>query len=109
RRCHYNDRHAEHVVRLALDLFRGTRPLHNLSNSDGELLEFAALLHDIGFHISSSKHHKHTAYLIANTELKGFTADEITLLSQVARYHRKTTPKESHDPFGKLAPEMKQR
>jgi exopolyphosphatase/guanosine-5'-triphosphate,3'-diphosphate pyrophosphatase len=109
RRCQVNQAHSEHVARLALDLFRGTRQLHNLSNSDGELLEFAALLHDIGFHIASSKHHKHTAYLIANTEMKGFSAEEVTLLSQVARYHRKATPKDTHDPFGKLSAALQNR
>jgi exopolyphosphatase / guanosine-5'-triphosphate,3'-diphosphate pyrophosphatase len=103
RRCNADRAHAEHVARLALDLFRGTRPLHNLPNSDGELLEFASLLHDIGFHVASSKHHKHAAYLIENNELKGFTADEIQLLAQVARYHRKATPKETHEGFGKLS------
>jgi len=109
RRYQVNFAHAEQVARLALDLFRGTRTLHNLPNSDGELLEFASLLHDIGFHISSSKHHKHGAYLIANTEMKGFTTDEVTLLSQVVRYHRKATPKESHDPWGKLSQPLRQR
>ena len=109
RRCQVNQPHAEHVARLALDLFRGTRPLHNLPNADGELLEFAALLHDIGFHIAPSKHHKHAAYLIANTELKGFTADEVQVLAQVARYHRKATPRDSHENYGKLSPETKRR
>jgi exopolyphosphatase/guanosine-5'-triphosphate,3'-diphosphate pyrophosphatase len=107
RRCHANPEHAEQVARLSLDLFRGTRPLHDLSNSDGELLEFAALLHDIGFHISSKGHHKHAAYMIANTDLKGFSADEVQLLSQVARYHRKATPRDSHEPFSKLPPTLK--
>jgi exopolyphosphatase/guanosine-5'-triphosphate,3'-diphosphate pyrophosphatase len=109
RRYQVNMPHAEQVGRLALDLFRGTRTLHNLPNSDGELLEFAALLHDIGFHIASSKHHKHGAYLVANTEMKGFTSEEITLISQVIRYHRKSTPKASHEPYGKLAQEMQRR
>jgi exopolyphosphatase/guanosine-5'-triphosphate,3'-diphosphate pyrophosphatase len=109
RRFQTDRAHSEHVARLALDLFRGTRSLHDLPNSDGELLEFATLLHDIGFHISSSKHHKHAAYLIANTEMKGFSPDEVVLLSQVARYHRKATPKDSHEPFGKLQPEMQRR
>jgi exopolyphosphatase/guanosine-5'-triphosphate,3'-diphosphate pyrophosphatase len=109
RRYQANLTHAEQVARLALDLFRGTRSLHNLPNADGELLEFASLLHDIGFHIASSKHHKHGAYLIANTEMKGFMPDEVTLLSQIIRYHRKATPKVSHDPFGKLQPELQTR
>lgn len=109
RRCLTNAVHAEHVARLALDLFRGTRALHALPNADGELLEFAALLHDIGFHIAPSKHHKHAAYLIANAEMRGFSAEEVQLLSQVARYHRKATPKETHDPYGKLPAPLKER
>jgi exopolyphosphatase/guanosine-5'-triphosphate,3'-diphosphate pyrophosphatase len=109
RRCQVNWPHAEHVARLALDLFRGTRPLHNLPNADGELLEFASLLHDIGFHVASAKHHKHAAYLIENAELQGFTAEEIQVLAQVARYHRKSTPKESHEGYSKLSVKDRQR
>jgi exopolyphosphatase/guanosine-5'-triphosphate,3'-diphosphate pyrophosphatase len=109
RKCNYNVGHCDQVARLALDLFRGTRPLHDLPNSDGELLEFAALLHDVGFHIAASKHHKHGAYLIENAELQGFTADEIQVLAQTVRYHRKATPKETHAPFAALAPASKQK
>jgi exopolyphosphatase/guanosine-5'-triphosphate,3'-diphosphate pyrophosphatase len=107
RRCNANQAHAEHVARLALDLFRGLRPLHQLPNADGELLEFAALLHDIGFHIAASKHHKHGAYLIENADLQGFTTDEIQALAQAVRYHRKATPKEAHAPFAALTPALK--
>ncbi len=102
RRCQVNRSHASHVARLSLDLFRGTRPLHNLPNADGELLEFAALVHDIGFHIAGAKHHKHAAYLIENADLQGFSDEEIHVLAQVCRYHRKATPKESHEPFAAL-------
>ncbi len=102
RRCQVNQAHSEHVARLALDLFRGTRPLHNLPNSDGELLEFASLLHDIGIHISVSKHHKHSYYLITNTDLSGFQPDEILILGLIARYHRKSTPKETHEEWKRL-------
>jgi exopolyphosphatase / guanosine-5'-triphosphate,3'-diphosphate pyrophosphatase len=101
--------HAAHVAKLALDLFRGLRPLHGLANADGELLEFAALLHDIGFHIAASKHHKHGAYLIENAELQGFGADEIALLGQTVRYHRKATPKESHALYAALPAGTKQK
>jgi exopolyphosphatase/guanosine-5'-triphosphate,3'-diphosphate pyrophosphatase len=83
--------------------------LHSLPNADGELLEFAALLHDVGFHIAASKHHKHTAYLIENAELQGFSAEEIQVLAQIARYHRKATPKESHEGWAKLSERNKQR
>jgi exopolyphosphatase/guanosine-5'-triphosphate,3'-diphosphate pyrophosphatase len=109
RRCQANPQHADHVARLALDLFRGTRPLHNLPNSDGELLEYAALLHDIGFHIAASKHHKHAAYLIENTELSGFSTDEVQILANVTRYHRKATPKDAHEGFARLGSQQKER
>jgi exopolyphosphatase/guanosine-5'-triphosphate,3'-diphosphate pyrophosphatase len=109
RKCHYQVAHAEHVARLALDLFRGTRPLHDLPNSDGELLEFAALLHDVGYYIAASKHHKHGAYLIENADLAGFSAEEVQVIAQVVRYHRKSTPKEAHAPFAALPPAMKQK
>jgi exopolyphosphatase/guanosine-5'-triphosphate,3'-diphosphate pyrophosphatase len=109
RRCHANQPHSEQVARLALDLFRGLRPLHTLANADGELLEFAALLHDIGFHIAASKHHKHSAYLIENAELQGFTADEIQTLAQTVRYHRKATPKEGHPGYAALPAAGKQK
>lgn len=91
--------HAQQVTRLSLDLFRGLRPLHGLPNADGELLEFAALLHDCGFYIAASKHHKHGQYLIENMGLQGFQPGEIALLAQTVRYHRKSTPKDTHAPF----------
>jgi exopolyphosphatase/guanosine-5'-triphosphate,3'-diphosphate pyrophosphatase len=109
RRCGVHMGHAEQTARLALDLFRGMRVLHGLPNADGELLEFATLLHDIGYHISPSKHHKHGEYLIANHDMKGFSAEEIAMLAQVVRYHRKATPKEGHEAFGRLAPAIKRK
>jgi len=102
RRCQAREQHAQHVGRLALDLFRGLRPLHGLANSEGELLEFAALLHDIGFYIAASKHHKHAQYLVENVGLSGFTVEEIKILAQCVRYHRKATPKDTHEGFTQL-------
>ncbi|MBL9004173.1 MAG: Ppx/GppA family phosphatase [Myxococcales bacterium] len=109
RRTQAREPHAYHVARLSLDLFRGLRPLHGLPNADGELLEFAALLHDIGFYIAPSKHHKHGQYLIENVGLAGFTPDEISLLSQTVRYHRKSTPKDTHEAFAKLSDSLRRR
>ncbi len=109
RRCHVDVKHAEQVAHLALDLFRGTRPLHSLPNSDGELLEFSALLHDIGYHIAPSKHHKHGAYLIENVGLEGFLPEEVQLLSSLVRYHRKATPREGHEPYGRLPEKQRER
>ena len=109
RRCQVNQVHAAHVAKLALDLFRGTRPLHNLPNSAGELLEFATLLHDVGIHISVSKHHKHSYYLITNTDLAGFSPEEILVIGCIARYHRKATPKDTHEEWKRLGDRQRER
>lgn len=109
RRTEVREPHAQHVARLALDLFRGLRPLHGLPNADGELLEFAALLHDIGFYIAASKHHKHGQYLIENIAMPGFSDDEIHVLAQTVRYHRKSTPKEGHEDFAALAEPLRRK
>lgn len=109
RRAHVLQPHADHVTRLALDLFRGLRPLHGLPNADGELLEYAALLHDVGHYIAASKHHKHGQYLIENTGLLGFTEEEITTLALVVRYHRKSTPKDAHVPYAGLSEPLKRK
>ncbi len=109
RRCSVHEGHAEQVARLALDIFRGTRLLHGLPNADGELLEFAALLHDVGYHISPSRHHKHGEYLISNYDMKGFDKDEVAVLAQVVRYHRKATPKQDHSGWSALPPALRRK
>jgi len=68
---------------------------HGLRPIDRELLEYAALLHEIGKHVSYQGHHKHTYYLIRHAGLKGFTGDQIAELANVARYYRKSPPEQS--------------
>ncbi|HEY1686167.1 MAG TPA: Ppx/GppA phosphatase family protein [Tepidisphaeraceae bacterium] len=102
RRCNWHRGHAEHVTQLALQLFDQTRSLHGLTPIERELLEYAALLHDIGWHISGKSHHKHSMYLILNGDLKNFTKEEIGILACVARYHRKSLPKASHPHYSTL-------
>jgi len=101
-RCHYSAEHAGQVARLALSLFDQTRGTHGLSDRHREWLEYAALLHDIGVHISYDRHHKHTCYLIKNGELRGFEPDEIETIALVARYHRRATPDLRHDDYASL-------
>jgi exopolyphosphatase/guanosine-5'-triphosphate,3'-diphosphate pyrophosphatase len=71
-RCLYDETHARHVAGLAVSLFDQTSHLHGLGAPARDLLEYAALLHDIGHHISYPGHHKHSYYLIKNGELRGF-------------------------------------
>ncbi len=99
RRCATNEGHAHRVARLALELFDQTQPLHGLGAEDRELLEYAALLHDVGEHVSTTGHHKHGAYLIRHAQLRGFTPAEVQLLAALARWHRRGEPKLGDD-FG---------
>jgi exopolyphosphatase/guanosine-5'-triphosphate,3'-diphosphate pyrophosphatase len=101
-RCAHDDRHARHTARLALALFDGTRPRHGLGAAERELLEYAALLHDIGHHISYPAHHKHSYYLIKHGDLHGFEPAEIETVACVARYHRRGRPRKTHAGYGGL-------
>jgi exopolyphosphatase/guanosine-5'-triphosphate,3'-diphosphate pyrophosphatase len=93
RRCNAPEAHSRHVARLALELFDQTAELHGLGSTDRELLEYAALLHDIGEHVSPTGHHRHSAYLIRHGQLRGFDPAEIQLLEALARWHRRGDPK----------------
>src|SRR3954452_328437 len=101
-RCGYWAEHAQHVARLALSMFDQTRSVHGLTDREREWLEYAALLHDIGVHISAARHHPDSYYLIKNGDLRGFAPQEIEVMALIARYHRQATPKKSHDGYGDL-------
>lgn len=96
-------RHAEHVKNLSLRLFDDLALLHGYADKERELLEAAALLHDVGYHIGAEQHHKHSEYIIRNSAMPGFTNDETELIANVARYHRKSHPKKKHENFAKLS------
>ena len=99
RRCNTHEQHARQVAKLALELFDHTQELHELGSDDRELLEYAALLHDIGEHVSTTGHHKHGAYLIQHGHLRGFDPGDVQLLAALARWHRRGDPRPG-DEFG---------
>ncbi len=101
-RCRYWPEHSQHVARLAVALFDQTRAIHGLTDREREWLEYAAILHDIGVHISYEGHHKHSYYLVKNGDLRGFEPDEIEAIALAARYHRQATPKRKHEGFREL-------
>jgi exopolyphosphatase/guanosine-5'-triphosphate,3'-diphosphate pyrophosphatase len=101
-RCGYWSEHAQQVARLALSLFDQTRSVHALTEREREWLEYGALLHDVGVHISYDRHHRHSYYLIKNGDLRGFDPREIEVIALLARYHRQATPKKSHEGYGDL-------
>jgi exopolyphosphatase/guanosine-5'-triphosphate,3'-diphosphate pyrophosphatase len=102
-RCNYWSEHARQVARLALAIFDQTRSVHALGEQERSWLEYGALLHDIGVHISYERHHRHSYYLIKNGDLRGFDPQEIEVIALVARYHRQATPKKSHEGYGDLS------
>ena len=101
-RCGYWSEHAQHVARLALAIFDQTRSVHGLGDRERDWLEYGALLHDIGVHISYERHNRHSYYLIKNGDLRGFDPQEIEAIALIARYHRQGTPKKSHEGYGDL-------
>jgi exopolyphosphatase/guanosine-5'-triphosphate,3'-diphosphate pyrophosphatase len=103
RRYGYEERHALQVADLAEKIFDQIAPLYNLKRHWRTLLSAAALLHDVGYHISHESHHKHSFYLIKHSEITGFTEPEKLLIANTARYHRGSMPKESHTEFMKLS------
>ena len=106
-RCSYARDHSRQVARLALELFDQTQPAHRLDSRAREWLEYAALLHDIGVHISHARHHKHSYYLIKNGDLRGFEPEEVEVMALVTRYHRRGQPKRSHDGYAQLGSEAR--
>ena len=97
-------RHNLQTARLALRLFDVTASLHGLGTREREWLDYAALLHDIGYSIHYRGHHKHAYYLITNAVLDAFDQREVEVIAHVARYHRGAAPKASHPTFAALKP-----
>jgi exopolyphosphatase / guanosine-5'-triphosphate,3'-diphosphate pyrophosphatase len=105
RRCGYREEHAEQVAQLSLSLFDQTRELHRLGEEERSLLHAAAMLHDVGAFVSYNRHHKHSYYLLYHADLPGFTDRERELIATIARYHRRSSPKDRHEEFQRLTPE----
>lgn len=101
---HENVAHINRATDLALQLFDGLQPVHRLTTADRDLLEAAGLLHNVGLFVSHAAHHRHSYYVIRNTDqLVGFTDREVELIAQIARFHRKSEPKARHAEFQALS------
>jgi exopolyphosphatase / guanosine-5'-triphosphate,3'-diphosphate pyrophosphatase len=103
RRCDWHRTHSEHVAMLCLMLFDELKSLHGLGHAERELIEYGAMLHDIGWHIGREGHHKHAMYLILHGNLKGFNREEVAIIANITRYHRKSTPKKRHESYQDLS------
>jgi exopolyphosphatase/guanosine-5'-triphosphate,3'-diphosphate pyrophosphatase len=97
-------RHVRHVAKLCAKLFEQTLPLHHLTSQDALLLEVAAILHEVGNHISPKSHELHGLYIIRHSEIFGLSDPDRLLVALVTRYHRKEVPELSHPDYRQLKP-----
>jgi exopolyphosphatase / guanosine-5'-triphosphate,3'-diphosphate pyrophosphatase len=108
-RCHFEALHAQQVRRLALRLLETLGDRLGCTSEDQQLLADAALLHDVGYHISYDRHHKHSYHLILHAELLGMTPTEQVLIANVARYHRGAPPRKRHRNVNSLDKSLRRR
>jgi len=108
RKYDYETQHALTVARFAVELFDSTKKLHKLGYDERTLLEIAALLHDIGYYIGVTDHHKHTYYLINASAIIGLDNMEKAIVANVARYHSRSFPKPDHKEYASLSAKRRQ-
>lgn len=98
-------KHAEHVAAFAQQLFRELQPMHALEPRYELVLRVAAALHEVGMFVSPREHHKHSLYILLNTEIFGLSTRERIFVALLARYHRRYNPEPNHPQFSDLSRE----
>ena len=98
-RYRYDAAHSKNVAQLAMRLFDELTAEHGLGSRERLLLEVAALLHDVGIYVNLRGHHKHSQYVLSVSEVFGLSRDDLLVVSNVARYHRRGLPQKSHLPY----------
>ena len=102
RKFHFDEAHATHVSDLSCSIFEQLKDLHGLDDRFQGILQLSALVHEFGKFIGQRSYHKHTLYLIRNSEFFGIGAHDVELVGLVARYHRRATPQPSHEGYSSL-------
>lgn len=106
-RFQYDEAHGDQTALLALSLFDQMESLLGYGEEEREMLKYASMLHDVGHFLNRSGHHKHGQYLILNSGMTGFSTDELLVISNIVRYHRKSAPTRDHLHFAVLHPSHK--
>lgn len=107
RRYRSNQAHCHQVWNLARSLFDELAPVHGLSAKLKPILMTASVLHDVGHFINEGSNHKHSFYILKNTPIPFLSEREHLMMATLARYHRKSPPKESHEGYADLDPQEK--
>jgi exopolyphosphatase/guanosine-5'-triphosphate,3'-diphosphate pyrophosphatase len=103
RRYHYDSEHARFVADISLALFDLLGEDHGLNRHHRLLLEVAALLHDIGHFINFHSHHKHGHYIITNSDIFGLHREDVDIVANAVRYHRRGVPLARHSAYAALS------
>ncbi len=102
RRFDFDEKHSRHVASLSRKIFSDLQAEHDLEPKMELILYLAALLHDIGLYINARSNHKHSMYIIRNSELFGLSRKDVLLVALVARYHRRSSPQPQHEGYSTL-------
>jgi exopolyphosphatase/guanosine-5'-triphosphate,3'-diphosphate pyrophosphatase len=103
----YDAAHGRCASDAALAIFDSIQQLHGVGKRGRLMLEAAALLHDIGQYVNNRQHHKHSYYIISNSQMPGISPEELDEIAVISRYHRRGLPKESHIEYMALSPEKR--
>lgn len=98
----FDERHGTQVADLSLRLFRELQADHQLGRRHERILRIAALLHEVGLFINNRSHHKHSMYIILNSDLFGLSRTDMLLIALIARYHRRAAPQSYHEGYATL-------
>lgn len=98
----YDELHAKNVCKVALQIYDTMIDEIGLDFHSRQLLEIAALLHDVGMYIRGSDHQLHSNYIILHSDIFGLTKDDMQIISLVAKYHRGAGPNQNDSSFTSL-------
>lgn len=98
----FDEKHARQVASLSSSLYRALQSEHMLPPRFELMLRVAGLLHEIGLFVSNRSYHKHSMYLILNSELFGLSHEDMLKIAMVARYHRRASPQPYHEGFSTM-------
>ena len=98
-------RHARHVAEYARNLLDALRGVTAFTEREEMILDVASRLHEIGLFVNDRSYHKHSLYLIENSEIFGMRTQDLRLAARVARYHRRSVPLITHDEYRTLSPD----
>jgi len=99
----FDERHGTQVADLSVRLFRELQSEHQLGVRHERLLRLAAILHEVGLFINSRSHHKHSMYIILNSDLFGMSRSDMNVIALIARYHRRAAPQPYHEGYTLLS------